>query len=186
MINFKRNLLLFCLCLGISPLVHAQNEDKIFNHKKEVGVRTNTFTSLNLTYAIHRKSNRMVRFRAGQLAFNAQPEFNNFMGSISLAVGFQRYKVLNNNFSFYHGIEPGVYTYIQGSDAIDYRRTRFTLGYMVGFSYEFLDNFKAYVEMVPSLNVENIYSTQNINNNFTFFDFNASSQIVGIGLNYKF
>lgn len=172
------------LSAGFATTTLAQEAESNIGHKREVGLRTTNFNSLDLVYAFHTKANRMVRLRAGQ--FNVNASNGSLNTSLSIAVGFQRYKTLDDKFSFFHGFEPSIFNTSFGNGLPEYNATQLRLGYMLGFNYNINDKLKVYAETIPALYFNNVFIEGNPNQSYRSYGFNFSSQFVSLGLHYKF
>lgn len=170
--------------LSFSNSTFAQSTETTIEHKREIGVRTTNFNTLDLVYAFHTKANRMVRLRAGQFHFNVNS--GNINTRLSLAVGFQRYKTIDDKFSFYHGFEPALFNTTFGNDLPEYNSSQLRLGYMIGFNFDLNEKLKLYVETIPNLYYNYTFIEGNPNTNSSTLGLSSSSQLLGFGLNYKF
>lgn len=168
--------------LGIFSSSFAQSP----SNGKAVGLRTSNFNNLNLTFSIIKNENKALRFRAGGFNYNYTIDNQNSTGGLRLAVGFQRFKVINEKFSFHHGFEPAINFSFLAANGIQNSNTSLRLGYMIGFNYTICPNFNIYVETIPALYINNTYINSTPSNSFTSFGINANSQLLGIGAAYNF
>ncbi|SFT43304.1 hypothetical protein SAMN05216474_0537 [Lishizhenia tianjinensis] len=168
--------------LGMITTTYAQAPTK----GKAVGLRTSNFNNLDLTFSLMHKENKAIRFRAGGLNYNYHVDTKSSTGGLRLAVGFQRFKPINDKFSFQHGFEPAInfaFTAVQG---LQQSNTSLALGYMLGFNYALNQNFNIYLETIPALYVNNNHYPSNPGLSTTYVGFNTSSQLIGLGATYNF
>lgn len=158
-------------------------------HKYEVGFRANSLSSRQLTFAVSTKENRMVRFRSMNMNIGLGAN-NNFNLGGGLAVGFQKYKPLKEDISFYHGFEPGLSYGFQrineNNFIINQNMLSARLGYMLGVSLDITENFKLYGEITPFIAADYIHQSGIVNSHVTRIQSDLNTFNFNFGLHYKF
>ena len=142
--------------------VHAQGntDSKLYTKPsvtlgKEMGVRVDMKGDLGFTYLKHKNENQAFRFRTVSTGLTlpnvAYSNFSFVRGNLALGVGgafaFLKKKKLDDKFTYYHGWEPFLGSYL----TINHFGVYIGIGHTFGLTYDLSEKFNLNMEFVPNV-----------------------------------
>ena len=161
---------------------YAQNSPN-----REIGIRLTGLEDFDFVYKKENRENRFFRHRLGSFNIWATGNDNVTLWNFGLgyAFGVENRTSINEKLKFIHGFEPGVaISYGVFEDKSNFWNYQLSLGYVLGFQYDFAESFYVNIETIPALTFKR--SSRGDNN--TTYSFNAgfSSNAVALTLAYRF
>ncbi len=178
-----RNKLLFTLVLSLSLLFINSNHASAQEVDRELGLRMSGLDNFNFIYKKSKGENKFLRIRAGAFnaRFNSENEALNV--GLTLAIGVEKRKPIDDKLSFIHGLEPSLQVSGNFNDQNNFSVNP-SLGYVLGFNLNISDSFGINLEAIPSIRASlNIDNDGDVSDSYSF-GFNSNS--VALGLVYRF
>ncbi len=164
----------------------VNNESKAQSNNREIGLRFTALNSAKIVYKIGITENKYRRFTFGAFNGALYPLSSNIMNSSfvgSMSFGIEKRISIAEKLKFIHGFEPNVILGYNINNGKFSPQGGLSLGYIIGFQYDFSDSFYMNLEVVPSIGA--IAYKSYYNNNYSF-NANVSSSPFAVSAVYKF
>ncbi|MEM1216598.1 MAG: hypothetical protein AAGJ82_12975 [Bacteroidota bacterium] len=149
----------------------------------EVGLRLTDLEDIGFIYKKQKAENRFTRFRVGSVNVNVQEDI--FSLGLAAAIGFEKRKNIANKLSFIHGWEPSLFVSTTSVNDDVISSVTPGIGYVLGFQYDFSDNFYLSLESIPSLSASFQFGDNVPDNNYRInAGFNANA--IALTAAYRF
>ncbi len=175
-----KQLLVVTLFTLFSVSVYSQS------HQHEVGFRMASLDRFDFVYKKAKSNNKFLRMRL--IDFNLSlldGERGAFSFGLGMAVGLEKRKTINEEFSFIHGFEPRLsFRHANAQEIPGVLDVSFGIGYVLGFQYDLSNKIYLSIESIPSLSIN--YSQRGSELSYTRASLGVSPNLIALSAVYKF
>lgn len=139
-----------------------------FSQTQEIGLRLSSFENFDFIYKKEKAENKLTRYRLGfaNIGFTSRNDNESINFQFGFAIGVEKRRAINERLHFIHGIEPAFSFSLANNRSNTIWNLQPSLGYVLGFQYDFNEAFYVNVETIPSLdagisirdNTENVFA----------------------------
>ncbi|HHH50171.1 MAG TPA: hypothetical protein ENK52_04250 [Saprospiraceae bacterium] len=122
--------------------------------KHEIGISLNNFQDFGFVYKKEIAANKLTRYRLAlfDYQFRHNSINNHFTLVLSMAIGREHRKEINEKFYFIHGTESQTQiSFLSISNERSKAQIQLALGYVLGFQYNLSKDFYLNIESIPSI-----------------------------------
>lgn len=183
MLTVEKNYL--CTFFLLGTLFFAFNVSG-YSQNQEIGLRIATLENLDFIYKKEKQENRFIRYRilfAG-VGVSLQDDNESVSAQFGLGIGIENRRAINDRFYFIHGIEPSLAVSVASNSSLNNWNLQPSFGYVLGFLYNFSDEFSVNIETIPALSVG--MNLRNDTRNSYTLNAGFNSNAVALTLAYRF
>ena len=156
-----------------------------YSQMHEVGILTSGLNSFGMVYKVQTSENRYLAHKLGvaDVRLDFTENANTVNAQMGYALGFEKRRALNEKLLFVHGFQPAFSLAMSYADNTNLL-LRPSLGYILGFQYNFNEFFYLSLETVPSLSANWVYEEERVNS--VAINAGYASNVAAITLAYRF
>ncbi|MEM6804877.1 MAG: hypothetical protein AAF696_25995 [Bacteroidota bacterium] len=183
MMHKQKNFFLGFLCLAALTLSMPSD---LQAQTHEIGIRLSSLENFDFIYKKERAPDRFARYRLGIAGINYvnNEAADNLSLQFGFAYGVERRRAINDELSFIHGFEPFINLLYNSGTVVSNLNVNAGLGYVLGFQYDFSEEFYVNMETIPSIGI-GVSATEN-NSNIVRANAGFNSNAVSVTLAYRF